>query len=128
MRPLVTLALAAWLVFVGAPSAGADGQPDHADLRCMLVGLASQEAPEAKSSQKSGALALALYYFGRVNARSPAVDIQPMLERELRGMKWDEWNTKISRCRRQAADPATELRRIGNQRPAKDRSPPPARP
>ena len=69
-------ALAA-VALVCAPQARAqDDAQLQADLRCATLGLAIIGSPETTPEQKQGGALISSYYIGRVQGRSPSINLE----------------------------------------------------
>ena len=84
------LVLTAALALTGLPRA------DEDDLRCLAY--LSVAAGKVEGDQRRRVDAGALYYFGRIESRSPQVDIGAQLEKILSGYGPEAYQADKARC------------------------------
>ena len=67
-----------------------------ADIRCVAVGIRFAELPD--SHQKSTGTLLVLYYIGRLDGRSPSLDIEKLLTEQIAKMTAADYSSEATRC------------------------------
>jgi hypothetical protein len=106
----VAAALAACVVAAGAQAAD---EGVTSDLRCMAVGLAmsGNANPQIKNA---GSLA-SLYYLGRLDARTPSIDLEAGLKQELMRMSPQDLQAEAVRCGQQLQARGKAVTEIGQR-------------
>ena len=56
---------------------------------------------------------LAIYFLGRIDGRSPGVDLQELLKREAKKMTASEFGSATDRCGAEMSARGEEINRIG---------------
>lgn len=84
------------LAALSSPAAGQGGDAVEADLRCLVVGYALSGSAEEK--HQSAAVPFSVYYLGRLDARSPPVDLEKRLGDLAATMTSDDIKTEAARC------------------------------
>ena len=67
-----------------------------ADVRCVVVGM--KLAGTANSSAQSRGFLLTLYYIGRLDGRSPKLDVEHLIIEETRRMADADYASEEKRC------------------------------
>lgn len=102
-----TFVAAAALMTLFAASANAQVlAPSDPDLRCALVGLNSAGQPGATAEQQQSAGIFAIYYIGRMQGRTPGVDLDASIRQAASTVTLDMIAMETPRC-------AGELQRTG---------------
>jgi hypothetical protein len=70
--------------------------PNDADLRCLAVFATAVNG--ASADQRPGIIADLMYFFGKIDARSPGYDFNANLKRLLPSMTNDGMKADIQRC------------------------------
>ncbi len=83
------------LTFASLPIRAQDAE-DIADVRCVAVGIRFAVTPD--STQKSIGLLLNLYYTGRLDGRSPKLDIEALLSAQIAKMTEADYTAEAMRC------------------------------
>lgn len=81
------------------------------DLRCVIVGAELSASPD--SSQKFTAAMLMSYYLGRLSGRSPSLDVEDLIRREIVRMTPADFTSETRRCNNALAAKGKEVGRIG---------------
>ena len=96
MKRCCGLALA-WALSVGTASTGARAEDaDTGDLRCFVVGLNTAASDDA--SRKAAGAMIAVYYMGRLDGRTPDLDLKTRLVAEIRKMTSGQLQVDAARC------------------------------
>jgi hypothetical protein len=82
-----------------------------ADVRCVVVGM--KLAGTANSSDQSRGLLLTLYYIGRLDGRSPKLDIEHLIIEETRRMADADYASEERRCGAALAEKGHQITEIG---------------
>jgi hypothetical protein len=83
-------------ILMMSEQARANGTGTTADVRCVIVGARLSESTE--SNQRITAGMLMIYYLGRLDGRSPGVDLQRLIETELGKMTALDFQLEVKRC------------------------------
>lgn len=75
---------------------GAQEAVNIADIRCVVVGMKLTGAPN--SPEQSRGFLLTLYYIGRLDGRSPKLDIEHLIIEETRRMADADYVSEEKRC------------------------------
>ena len=95
-------------------SASADAQPPSetvADVQCLVVGAQLAASPDQQ--QKLVGSMMAIYFLGRIDGRSPAVELQELLKQEATKLTGSELGRAARRCGAQLSARGAEITRIG---------------
>ncbi len=103
------IAAVAVLLLAGASPAG---DPNDPDLRCLA--LVSMAVTQADGEQKAGLIAGVMYYFGRIDGRSPGYDLQAGVQRVAAAMTPDQSKAELQRCAAQMQDRSSYLQKVGD--------------
>jgi hypothetical protein len=98
-------------VFPAAENAGAENALTVADVQCIVVGARLSESADQTQSQ-SGEMILT-YYLGRIDGRSPNVDLQELIERAARSMTTSDYARAARRCGTEFSARGAAIVRIG---------------
>lgn len=82
-----------------------------ADVQCLVVGARLASSPDQQ--QKLTGSMLAIYFLGRIDGRSPTVDLQELLKREAKKLTGSEFGSAASRCGAELSARGAEINRIG---------------
>jgi hypothetical protein len=88
-------ALLAASALVSLPARAQDSD-NVADVRCVAVGIRDAELPN--STQKSTGTLLVLYYVGRLDGRSPTLDLEKLLAEQIAKMTDADYASEAKRC------------------------------
>jgi hypothetical protein len=104
------------VLFVGASlfsvKAHADDGESVADVRCVIVAIQIGKMPGA--AQQAAATMTALYYLGRLDGRSPKLDLEDLIAKEAVKMTSADFRSEAVRCGNALAEKGDVLQRIGN--------------
>jgi hypothetical protein len=84
---------------------------DIADIRCVAVGIRFAELPD--SSQKSTGTLLVLYYIGRLDGRTPSLDIEKLLTEQITRMSAADYSAEAARCGKWLSTKGAQITHIG---------------
>ena len=93
-RCCVPLGVLFSMTALSTPAAAQDAV--EADLRCLVVGYALSGSEQ--ETHKSAAVPFSLYYLGRVDGRSPAIDLGKRLGDLATSMTSDDLKADAARC------------------------------
>jgi hypothetical protein len=82
-----------------------------ADIRCVAVGIRFAELPD--SHEKSTGTLLVLYYIGRLDGRSPSLDIEKLLTEQITKMTDADYASEATRCGKWLAIKGEQITHIG---------------
>lgn len=82
-----------------------------ADARCVLVGM--HVAFVGSPQQRPAGLMIAMYYFGRLDERSPHGDTERLIEAEANKMTPADYQAGAARCGKALGVKGQELQAIG---------------
>jgi hypothetical protein len=107
------LALAA-LMSLAPAAARADEPPTGGDkdVRCLVVAYALANGADA-SSKQIGAVAFA-YYLGRLDGRTPDLDLEARLRAAIPQVTADTFQTQMAECAGPLRERLAQLRTIGD--------------
>jgi len=83
-----------------------------ADAQCMVIGarLSASSDPQEKVPGQM----ILMYYLGRIDGRSPRVDLKSLLQNETHSMKEADLKSAAARCGKEFAARGEDIIRIGN--------------
>jgi hypothetical protein len=92
------LALICLLPTILGPSFAADDPNSEtiADIHCLAVGLRISQLPDA--SQKSAGMMATLYYMGRLDGRTPNLDLENLIVQEVPKLNDATFRAEAVRC------------------------------
>ena len=87
----------AWVLGVGAAATGARAQDAvTGDLHCFIVALNAAASDDA--SRKAAGTIMTVYYMGRLDGRTPDLDLKTRLVTEVRKMTSGQLQADAARC------------------------------
>lgn len=98
-------------VFTASDRAAAANERTIADVQCIVVGARLSESADQK--QRLSGEMLLTYFLGRVDGRSPNVDLETMIGREAQKMTTSDFAKAARRCGTEFAARGIEFVRIG---------------
>lgn len=107
VRAIICAALASGLLV----KAYATDRQSSVDVRCILVAM--HMASSGVPVQRGAAMMVAMYYFGRLDDRSPHADIEQLIETEAGKMTLAELRASAARCGKALEEKSHEFARIG---------------
>jgi hypothetical protein len=92
------LALICLLPTILGPSFAAEDPNSEtiADIHCLAVGLRISQLPDA--SQKSAGMMATLYYIGRLDGRTPKLDLENLMVQEIPKLNDATFRAEAVRC------------------------------
>ena len=86
-----------------------------ADVRCVVVALALTSSPAAQHdpSLKGIATTVALYYLGRLDGRTPDLDLESRILKEAKGLTAETMQAEGKACGERLTDRGKSLTKIG---------------
>jgi hypothetical protein len=103
--------LAVLLAFGMTATAGAQGVPPPADIRCLIVGMQLSTATD--TNQRTGGNMLTIYYFGRLEHYSAKV-LEDAIFKESLIIKPAEFESEAGRCGRTLMEKGQVITQIGS--------------
>lgn len=82
-----------------------------ADAQCMVVGARLAESPNPRL-RLSGEMLLS-YFLGRIDGRSPHIDLEALIEREAKKMTTSDLRNVARRCGTEFSARGAQITRIG---------------
>lgn len=106
-------AIAVLIIIMAIPAAyGRSGDSaDDLDAQCVVIGARISASPDQQ--QRASGQLLTVYFLGRIEGRSPGVDLEKLIELQAAKMTRDDEKRALQRCGRKFASQGTELVRIG---------------
>lgn len=98
-------------VFAAAGKVGAANARTVADVQCILVGARLSDSSDQR--QRLSGEMLLTYFLGRVDGRSPGVDLESFLTREAQKMTTSDFAKAARRCGMEFSARGAEIVRIG---------------
>jgi hypothetical protein len=81
------------------------------DVRCLVVGI--RFAALSDATYKSAGMMLSMYYFGRLDAHVPKLDIEDLIVKEVTTMTQADYGSEAQRCGGDLTAKGQEMTRIG---------------
>jgi hypothetical protein len=94
-----------------ATAAVAQDSATIADVRCVVVGM--QIAGAATSPQQSRGVFMTLYYIGRLDGRTPKLDIERLIVAEANRMTSTDYASEGQRCEAGLTEKGQQITQIG---------------
>lgn len=98
-------------ILVAAARADVSSAQTIADVQCIVVGARLTASSDRKQKQPSQMLLS--YFLGRVDGRSPNVDLEALIEQEARRMTPSEFRSAAHRCGTESSARGAQIVRIG---------------
>ncbi len=103
--------LLACLLMMGLSHAHADDGPTVRDVRCLVLGMSILKFGDAQH-RPIGTM-LMTYYVGKITGRTPDLDLESAINRQLRRMKPADYEAEARRCGAEVTAKGRQLARIG---------------
>jgi hypothetical protein len=84
-----------------------------ADVRCLIVGLSMGSVPGA--APRTAGVMIAMYYLGRLDARSPKPDLEALLGEEVEKITPNDLKSESVRCGTEFKSKGNQLAKIGRR-------------
>lgn len=106
-------AIAALMLIMAIPAAHASpGDAANAqDAQCVVIGARISASPDQQ--QRASGQLLTVYFLGRIEGRSPGINLEKLIELQATAMTRDDERRALQRCGKEFASQGTELVRIG---------------
>lgn len=111
MKRIMTMLLAASLPMLAA--AAPPGAEDRADVRCLVVAY-HLAGNEDKEISQAGIL-ISQYYLGRLDGRSPGLDLEAAIEAETKGMDDAQMKALLERCGAEVEKRGKDVEALGTR-------------
>jgi hypothetical protein len=82
-----------------------------ADARCVLAGIRAKELPDSR--EKSTGLLMELYFIGRLDGRSPKVDVKALLTEQIGKMSRSDFESETARCGNSIKTKGQQITQLG---------------
>lgn len=82
-----------------------------ADVQCLVVGV--RLTASANQAQSQGGSMLMLYFLGRIDGRSPHVDLEKLIERQAKDMTASDFANWSRRCGAEFSARGAQITQIG---------------
>jgi hypothetical protein len=105
------LSMLVLILGLASMSVGAQEAVNVADIRCVVVGMKLTGATD--SPDQSRGFLLTLYYLGRLDGRSPKLDIERLIIEEARRMSEADYGSEERRCGAALAEKGRQITEIG---------------
>lgn len=113
MLKTIMVSAAAFVLCIGAASAG-DFPPDaRGDLNCAVVGLELSAAPTANTQVQQAGLMIAVYYLGRLHGRLPGIDLESPITDAANALTPERFDTERLRCAAEIQGVGQDLQAMG---------------
>lgn len=99
------------LIIRAMPAEAGPARATMADIQCLVIG--ARLAASSDQRRRLTGTMLAIYFLGRVDGRSPTVDLQALLKEEAKKMTAPELSSAMHRCGIEFSKRGPELVRIG---------------
>lgn len=109
LRPALALMLASLPIAAGAAVA----EDNARDMRCLI--LATHLSTSDKPEQKTAGQMAAQYYLGRIDGRSPNVNLETLLREQASSMKPEERQSILSACGNEIMARSKQVQEIGQR-------------
>jgi hypothetical protein len=111
MRKRGWFAVVAGALVLSSAQGQAPDTETAADMRCVIVGmrLAGMTDPTARSSGMMGAL----YYLGRVEGRTPKLDVETLMIEQISKMTSSDYSSETQRCGNGLTAKGKQISQIG---------------
>lgn len=96
---------------MGLRVARAADQRTMSDIRCIVVAM--KMSAGGSSAQKASATMITLYYLGRLDGRTPGLNVEGLIAKEAAEMSAAELRSDAARCGRVLVEKGREIQRIG---------------
>lgn len=93
MNRMIAMVLAA---AVPLPAAAAPSEADRSDVRCLVVSY--HLAGNADKEVSNAGILVSQYYLGRLDGRSPGIDLEAAIEAESKGMDEARMKALLQSC------------------------------
>ena len=94
----------------GLPATAAD-DPNAADVRCVVVAFGLSQSPDPQVKALAGAASL--YYAGRLQGRSPGLDLESAFVQQAGRIAPEDFRGELQRCSRELQAEGAALKAIG---------------
>lgn len=98
------------LLNISVDCARADDNATVADLRCVVVGTRITSVGDAQ--HRAVGTVLTMYYVGKLAGRTPGLDLEKAIMRQLGKMKSVNYNAEARRCAAEISAKGRQLVRI----------------
>ena len=109
LRPALALMLASISVTAGATVA----EDNARDMRCLI--LATHLSTSDKAEQKTAGQMASQYYLGRIDGRSPDVNLETLLREQANNIKPDERQSILTACGQEIMARSKQVQEIGQR-------------
>lgn len=92
-------------------SAQASNDESSADVRCVLVSI--NMGASGTAAQRAAAIMVAMYFFGRLDARLPRSDVERLIASESKKITRAELRTSATYCGTMIEEKGQEFARLG---------------
>ena len=92
-------------------NARATDQRTMSDIRCIVVAIKMRAG--GGSAQKASAAMITLYYLGRLDGRTPGLDVAGLISKEAGKMNAADLRSDATRCGRVLVEKGREIQSIG---------------
>ena len=99
-------------MFATAARADPVSSQTTADAQCMVIGAQLSASPDPQ--EKVPGQMILMYYLGRIDGRSPKVDLKTLLQSETHSMKEADLKSAAARCGKEFAARGEDIVQIGN--------------
>lgn len=99
------------LLAVGFPCAHADDRATERDVRCVAVGIRIINLGDTQ--HRAVGTMLTMYYVGKLAGRTPDLDIEKWIVKQVKEMKSPDYAAEAQRCGAEMSAKGQQLVRIG---------------
>lgn len=93
--------------------AQAQESPSDADARCLLLAIGGAGSRDPNVQQ--GSMLGMLYYLGRINGRTPALDLEAAVVRAMKSFRAEDAERESERCSEVMLKSGEELKRLADR-------------
>lgn len=103
------------ILFLICQTSSAEAGPPAAtvaDVQCLVIGMRFASSPDQQ--QKLSGTMLTIYFLGRIDGRTPTVDLQELLVQQVKNMNEAALKNAATRCGAELSTRGVEITRIGH--------------
>jgi hypothetical protein len=101
----------AFCASVTSAKASTAGDQTIADVQCVVIGARLSSSSDQR--QQASGVTLLVYFLGRVQGRSPNIDLEALIKREAKKMTASDLSDAARRCGTELSAQGAEITKIG---------------
>lgn len=107
------LVLAGALMSANANAADDNDVQTENDLRCVMVGMRMESSDN--TTLRAASLIATMYYLGRLDGRTPKLDLESRIEDEIVHMQPEDYKAAALRCGKELQERGDAITELGNR-------------